>query len=429
MNVLGVIEGFYGPPWTAAQRERLFLRMQTWGMETYLYAPKDDPWHRQRWREPYPPEHAQALADLTAAARHRDVRVVYALSPGLDLDWDAPDDRRALTDKFTQVAALGVTDFALLFDDIPYSDDRAAQARVQVQAAHAVVDALWPDGSGGAFLFCPTEYCADRAVPSVTESPYLRELGSGLRPGIEIFWTGPQVVSPQIGVEDILAVNATLRRPVLLWDNLHASDYTLHRVHLGPYAGRPLALREHLSGILSNPNTPLEPNTPGLYSLADYARADAGWTPQASLDAALRAWLPEFGAAPDDTELLDGLRVLADALYLPGTLGPRAQALLQDAHAIHGDAPAASAQRLRGASHSLRRVLRALEAGSNRDLLFDLHPFLVDLIEELHRLSAPQSGRGADDPAQFVYRGSLADRLLALGWSDRPQGPDTPTTG
>ena len=322
MNVLGVIEGFYGPPWTAAQRERLFLRMQTWGMETYLYAPKDDPWHRQRWREPYPPEHAQALADLTAAARQRDVRVVYALSPGLDLDWNAPDDRRALTDKFTQVAALGVTDFALLFDDIPYSDDRAAQARVQVQAAHAVVDALWPDGPGGAFLFCPTEYCADRAVPSVTESPYLRELGSGLRPGIEIFWTGPQVVSPQIGVEDILAVNATLRRPVLLWDNLHASDYTLHRVHLGPYAGRPLALREHLSGILSNPNTPLEPNTPGLYSLADYARADAGWTPHparpAGVAAGVRSRPGRHGAAGRPARA--GRRAVP--ARHPGTTGP-----------------------------------------------------------------------------------------------------------
>ncbi|WP_412030290.1 beta-N-acetylglucosaminidase domain-containing protein [Deinococcus yunweiensis] len=421
MKFLGVIEGFYGPPWTVAQRSRLFARMQAWGMETYLYAPKDDPWHRQRWREQYPPEHAQALADLTAVARQHGVRLVYALSPGLDLDWNAPDDRRALTDKFAQVAALGVTDFALLFDDIPYSDDRAAQARVQVQAAHEVMDALWPAKPGGHFLFCPTEYCADRAVPTVATSPYLHELGTGLRPEIEIFWTGPQVVSPQIDVAGILEVNTALRRPVLLWDNLHASDYTLHRLHLGPYAGRPLELRAHLSGILSNPNTPLEPNTPGLHSLADYARADAGWTPEVSLDAALRAWLPEFGAAPDDTELLDGLRVLADALYLPGTLGPRAQALLDEAHALHGDSPAASAQRLRDASYSLRRVLRALEAGSNRDLLFDLHPFLIDLIEELHRLSAPQSGRGADDPAQFVYRGSLADRLLALGWAAPPR--------
>ncbi|WP_309570194.1 beta-N-acetylglucosaminidase domain-containing protein, partial [Deinococcus sp.] len=129
MKLLGVIEGFYGPPWTAPQRDRLFGRMTVWGLDTYLYAPKDDLWHRQCWREPYPPQQAQALADLAEGARRRGIRFVYALSPGLDLDWTSEDDRAALTSKFLQVAALGVADFALLFDDIPYSDDRAAQAR------------------------------------------------------------------------------------------------------------------------------------------------------------------------------------------------------------------------------------------------------------------------------------------------------------
>ncbi|GHF38475.1 protein O-GlcNAcase/histone acetyltransferase [Deinococcus metalli] len=420
MKRVGVIEGFYGPPWTDAQRERLFGRMAGWGMDTYLYAPKDDPWHRQRWRDPYPPQHAQTLSALAGVARSRGVQLVYALSPGLDLDWTAPEDRQALIAKYAQVAALGIQEFALLFDDIPYSDDRAAQARVQVEAAHAVMDALWPGGQAGAFLFCPTEYCGERAVPSVATSPYLRELGAGLRDGIEVFWTGPQVVSPTISVDSVQEVNAVLRRPVLLWDNLHASDYTLHRLHLGPYAGRPLALRDHLSGILSNPNTPLEPNTPGLHSLAEYARAQDGWTPDASLERALRAWLPEFGAQPDDGVMLDGLRVLADALYLPGSLGPRAQALLDTAQALSGPLPDAQraehARTLREAARSLGRVLRALEAGRNRDLLFDLHPFLADLIQELHRLSAPVSGPDVDDPEVFLYRGSLADRLLALGW-------------
>ncbi|THF87388.1 hypothetical protein E7T09_09670 [Deinococcus sp. KSM4-11] len=418
MKLLGVIEGFYGPPWTVAQRERLFSRMAGWGMETYLYAPKDDPWHRQHWREPYPAAQAQALSDLAAAARSQGVRVVYALSPGLDLDWSSAEDRAALSGKFLQVAALGITDFALLFDDIPYSDDRAAQARVQVEAAHVVVDSLWPQGQAGLFLFCPTEYCGDRAVPSVPESPYLHALGRGLRDGIEVFWTGPQVVSPTISVESILEVNAVLRRPALLWDNLHASDYTLHRLHLGPYAGRPLALRDHLAGILSNPNTPLEPNTPGLHSLAEYAHAPADWTPTDSLERALVAWLPDFGARPDDMDLLPGLRVLADSLYLPGELGPRAQALLEAAQALTVGATAHDhttlAQELREAASALARVLRALEAGRNRDLLFDLHPFLADLIQELHRLSAPVLGAGVDDPAEFTYRGSLGDRLLAL---------------
>ena len=40
------------------------------------------------------------------------------------------------------------------------------------------------------FLFCPTEYCASRAVPTVRNSPYLNVIGKRLLPGIEIMWTG-----------------------------------------------------------------------------------------------------------------------------------------------------------------------------------------------------------------------------------------------
>jgi hyaluronoglucosaminidase len=58
----GAIEGFYGSPWT--QQERLD-QLDFYGrfkLNTYVYAPKDDPYHRDRWREPYP-------ADLVAGLR------------------------------------------------------------------------------------------------------------------------------------------------------------------------------------------------------------------------------------------------------------------------------------------------------------------------------------------------------------------------
>ncbi len=42
----GVIEGFYGQPWTQAERFELFDWMASWGLNTYLYAPKDDLKHR-----------------------------------------------------------------------------------------------------------------------------------------------------------------------------------------------------------------------------------------------------------------------------------------------------------------------------------------------------------------------------------------------
>lgn len=49
----GVIEGFYGRPWSCDQRKDLFQQMQEFGFNCYVYAPKDDAKHRAEWRELY----------------------------------------------------------------------------------------------------------------------------------------------------------------------------------------------------------------------------------------------------------------------------------------------------------------------------------------------------------------------------------------
>jgi len=414
----GVIEGFYGRPWTGPQRERLLGWMQDWQMHTYLYAPKDDLYHRARWREPYPQAEAAALSALNAAATERGVHFVYALAPGLDFDWASEADRAALSAKFDSLVAAGLRDFALLFDDIPNQPDRAAQAAEQVETAHFVRAQLRAQGTEGLFLFCPTEYCGEMATPSVTASPYLHELAR-LESGIEILWTGPLIVSPQISAESVRELAGVIGRKPLIWDNLHVSDYTIHRLHLGPYGGRPLSLRGEVSGILSNPNTPFEPNFPGLHSLADYAAAQDDWSAEASGERALAAWLPTFGGATsEDAVTLDDLHLLADTFYLPHRLGPRAGALLTAAQ-VHADAPTPeTGAALQAARRAYRRILGALERGHNRDLLFDLHPYLVDLNEELTRLL----GEAAKPDRQWPYRGGLADKLLELG-----RGRELPT--
>ncbi len=42
----GVIEGFYGPPWSHQDRLDVLRFMGREGLNTYIYAPKDDPYHR-----------------------------------------------------------------------------------------------------------------------------------------------------------------------------------------------------------------------------------------------------------------------------------------------------------------------------------------------------------------------------------------------
>ena len=115
----GVIEGFYGRPWSAPERLELFDWMAGFGLNTYLYAPKDDLKHRSLWRDTYSPEEADALAATARACSARGLRFIYALSPGLDIRFGSDRDQECLRARIEQMLALGCEHFALLFDDIP----------------------------------------------------------------------------------------------------------------------------------------------------------------------------------------------------------------------------------------------------------------------------------------------------------------------
>eukprot|EP00108_Taenia_solium_P008405 TsM_001145200 transcript=TsM_001145200 gene=TsM_001145200 len=278
--------GFYGRPWTYPQRRELFRRMQSMGMNAYLYAPKDDLKHRISWRELYTDKETENMRSLIAAADDHNICFIFAISPGSDVIYSDEGDAAALKARLEQVCSsalipkalnLGCNAFALLFDDI---DTRLCPAdqevfvspgRAQVALTNKVYEALnHPD----IFLFCPTEYCASRAVPNVNHSTYLATLGSDLAEGIKVMWTGPLVVSKRIPTLGIRDLSRLLKRPIVLWDNLHANDYDQRRVFLGPYAGRPLALRRRrlLHGVLTNPNCEFEANYVAIHTLAQWIR-------------------------------------------------------------------------------------------------------------------------------------------------------------
>ena len=99
------------------------------------------------------------------------------------------------------------------------------------------------------FLFCPTQYCTARAVPTVRNSEYLITIGSKLAPEINIMWTGDKVISKIISDEHLEDINDVLKRKCVIWDNEHANDYDQKRVFMGPYSGRSPEVKSKLSGI------------------------------------------------------------------------------------------------------------------------------------------------------------------------------------
>ncbi|KAK0134038.1 Protein O-GlcNAcase [Merluccius polli] len=302
----GVVEGFYGRPWSMDQRKVLFQWMHQWGLNTYLYGPKDDLKHRLLWREVYSPEEEGQLRTLVVEAASRGVSFVYALSPGQDIVFSSACDLTLLKRKLKQVSDLGCQAFAILFDDIDHSmcqaDSEAFSsfAHAQVSVANEIYRFL---GEPPVFLFCPTEYCGSLCSPSVSKSIYLQTLGENLQPNISVIWTGSKVISRNLSVDCLAEVASVLQRPPLIWDNLHANDYDSRRLFLGPFKGREPQLRSHLRGLLLNPNCEFEANYIPLHTLGSWHRTspcgeegedEPEYCPDRALSAALHNWMEEL---------------------------------------------------------------------------------------------------------------------------------------
>lgn len=119
---------------------------------------------------------------MITAAKEHNIMFYYALSPGLDMIYSNPKEVAVLKRKLEQVSQFGCEAFALLFDDIE-SEMTKADKEVFQSFAHAhvsVTNEIYNHLNCPRFLFCPTQYCVTRAVPTVTNSEYLKTLGAKL---------------------------------------------------------------------------------------------------------------------------------------------------------------------------------------------------------------------------------------------------------
>ena len=79
-------------------------------------------------------------------------------------------------------------------------------------------------------------------------------------------------MSRRLHAEEMKEVGEVLRRPPVIWDNLHANDYDQTRLYLGPYEGRPPNVRAVLRGVLTNPNCEYNLNFVAFHTLAQWSQ-------------------------------------------------------------------------------------------------------------------------------------------------------------
>lgn len=285
--IRGVLEGFYGNPWTHDQRLEMLRFIASRGMNTFVYTPKDDPLVRRAWRSPYEGPQLRRLAELVNVSRACGVDFVFCLSPGLSMRYSDESDLEALTSKLASVEALGVRAFGLLFDDIPpelqHPEDRQAfetLADAHVAVANRVAERL---GSRARVVVCPTTYWG------TGREEYLAILGSGLEPGIDVFWTGPAICSPTLDVGDAAVFEKTARRPATYWDNYPVNDVAMSfELHIGPYRGRDPHLFRHAFGVVANGMELHEASKIPFATIADYLAAPEAYDPEQSWRRAIR---------------------------------------------------------------------------------------------------------------------------------------------
>ncbi|MFJ8397852.1 beta-N-acetylglucosaminidase domain-containing protein [Streptomyces sp. NPDC094144] len=408
--VRGMTEGFYGQPWTQAERLSQLGFMGRTKQNRYLYAAGDDPYRQARWRDPYPADRRADFRALAGRAAAEHVTLGWAVAPGQSMCLSSERDVKALTKKIDAMWALGVRAFQVQFQDVSYSewhcsadadafgDGPRAAARAQARVVSAVAQHLAERHPGAQPLsMMPTEFYQDGATD------YRTELAKELDDRVQVAWTGVGVVPRTITGGELAGARATFRHPLVTMDNYPVNDYAQDRIFLGPYTGRDPAVATGSAALLANAMEQPSASRIPLFTAADFAWNPKGYQPQESWQAAID------DLAGTDTGSRDALRALAGnsaASVLGGDESAYLKPLLAAFWKTHGGTDAGArdkaAARLRSAFTVMRETPQRLAGLADGRLDGEVRPWT----EQLSRYG--RAGELAVDLLQAQARGDGA---------------------
>ena len=427
-----MVEGFYGQPWNQSERLELFERLSACGLNTYLYAPKDDLKQRALWRELYSKEETQNLKVLIETCRNKKVRFFYALSSGLDVTYADKMDLELIKGRFQQLIEIGCGDFALLFDDIPdamkASDQKRFGSFASAQAHLANELFSWTRYRMRLHdsYSVPRRYCGRMVRAGIGGKDYLSILGRELEEEIEVFWTGPEIISKEITLPHIQEISDFLQRKPLIWDNLHANDYDGSRFFCGPYSGRSPEIKPAVGGILMNPNNEFPLNYVPLWTFGEFVSGRNERNPREAYLVGMKQWLQNFQMVSQSISL-DDLVLLGDCYYLPHEDGENAKNIFECAKRLiqkkMTECDSAVGESFIEQAGRLKNICSRLIELRDRPLFYALSRKIWDLREELdlllgyvnHRASTPDKITwNSDSHLPGTYRGGFVRKLQTL---------------
>lgn len=290
----GVIEGFYGNTWSDADRKSQFDFYGKNKMNIYVYGPKDDPYHRAKWRENYPDDKAAIIRGLAEVAQKNHVSFVWAIHLGEGFS-DTDNDKQAVIKKLEHIYSLGVRNYSIFFDDFG-----GANAPLHVKICNYVWDNFIAKHDDlNRLSMCPTKYNAAYAGWN-KEDAYLRGLGNGLHKGIEVMWTGDGVAD-MINQSDLdFFKTATNGLNPFIWLNYPVNDYCIGHMLMGKFYGNDQgdnAFGSKMTAFTSNPMEYAEASKVALYGVADYSWNMKDYNPDANWERAIKYLMPNNAKA------------------------------------------------------------------------------------------------------------------------------------
>lgn len=288
-KVRGYIEGFYGNPWKSSERPEMMELMALFGENTHYYAPKDDPYHRNKWRELYPDREASELKRLVDKAQSLYMDFHYCIAPGLSMKYSSEEDYICLCKKTRQLFSMGIKNFGLLLDDIPadlfYEEDKKAFGNAV--NAHVVLTKKYYDflkslSEDTALTVCPTAYHGKGTEEELTG------FAGNVPDDVFVFYTGSDICSKELtGREAEVFFENTNHKP-LYWDNYPVNDAEMFmEMHTGPVIGREKELYKYSAGLISNCMEYFNCNKIPLITVASYLWNSEEYDPEAAYDEAL----------------------------------------------------------------------------------------------------------------------------------------------
>ena len=269
----GFIEGFYGIFWTNDDRASLMRFGSNFKMTTYIFAPKDDPYHTSKWRELYPEKELNEIAELVAIGIDTKVHFVWTAHPfmGGFSEKKYKEETKKLIAKFEQLYSIGVKQFGVLGDDVGNLDLNIVAYVMNEVSAWGIAKGDVKD-----FVFCPAHYSDSFA--SYYNYKELNFYDSKFPDNVQIFWTGDKVLAP-ISAKTLANFKTKMtgkgvdeRRAPLFWLNWPVNDYKLTTLAMGEGIHlHPDIDPSDLAGVVTNPMQEAEASKVGIFAVADYS--------------------------------------------------------------------------------------------------------------------------------------------------------------